>query len=578
MQMEKIKIAFVNPAHADWSLPSNLTYMLCQSHYNRVGKYPDRVEWLPGLYKWNKYKSYEEVYEDIKEADVIMFSSYIWSFKICDNVARIAKQHGKVTIVGGPHIGTQDEQFLNSRDCYDYFCQPTKPGETFMEDFLNGWFDHGGPPPRDQISWELASQKKSVYKLDQPYSVYEDHLDYLKEMVDYARETRIEPFIVIESTRGCPYQCVYCEWGGGTGTKIDKKSMPIVQRDILALREAGFRDAHLADANMGAFEERDRELFKFAWDHDFCLSDASSVKTKDLGRRKKLYDAWFDIIRPKWKDLPKTRDDIDDKDMWEKTRYISVIPAVSIQSISEEAMKVAKRVDLSIKDKIELSKYINDKCTKENYPVPALELILAMPGSTIEDFYAEMEILWNFKAWHSTRHDYMFLPDSVLSSDQYLKKYNIETVDVYLDTADEDAADFWNSLYMNQQTHFKTIRSCYSFTAQEMVEMWIMNHAGNYLLRNLYEEYESLVTPGEFTKICYKVMQTIEGFDIIHDAANDIYNPNTPPKSIKRIGQMNRRKYIEEFLENNLVELKNGVLINVLLPGRVDGEGVRKAQ
>ena len=51
--------------------------------------------------------------------------------------------------------------------------------------------------------------------------------------------------MIIETTRGCPYKCVYCEWGGGTGTKIIKKDMELVKRDIMALKRAGYRDAYL---------------------------------------------------------------------------------------------------------------------------------------------------------------------------------------------------------------------------------------------------------------------------------------------------------------------------------------------
>ena len=55
----------------------------------------------------------------------------------------------------------------------------------------------------------------------------------------------MEPFIVLETTRGCPYKCVFCEWGGGINTKIYKKDVSIVKRDVLALKKAGYRDAYL---------------------------------------------------------------------------------------------------------------------------------------------------------------------------------------------------------------------------------------------------------------------------------------------------------------------------------------------
>ena len=73
MQMQKqhnsLTLAFVNPPHADWSLANNVTYLLCQSHYQRNGKYADRVKWLPAPYKFDRYETYKEVYQEIAQAD-----------------------------------------------------------------------------------------------------------------------------------------------------------------------------------------------------------------------------------------------------------------------------------------------------------------------------------------------------------------------------------------------------------------------------------------------------------------------------------------------------------------------------
>ena len=87
--------------------------------------------------------------------------------------------------------------------------------------------------------------------------------------------------------------------------------------------------------------------------------------------------------------------------------FRSVTPTVSIQSVSDDAMKIAKRVDLNLDDKIALSEHIHQRCNVEGYPKPPVEMILGMPGSTIDDFYKEYEIYWNFKSFGSWRHDYM---------------------------------------------------------------------------------------------------------------------------------------------------------------------------
>lgn len=562
MLRKKIKFAFINPPHADWSLANNMTYLICQSYYNHFGKYKDKVEWFPAPYKFDLYKDVEEIVDLLTPADVIMFSSYAWNYTICDDVAKAIKEKypEKILLLGGPHIGTNEPDLLSKRTFYDYVCQPTKPGETFIQDVIDCIIEDR--LSSENISWELNSKRGISAVFDVDYSVYEEHLDYLMEMVSYAKRYKLEPFVVIETTRGCPYKCVYCEWGGGIGTKIIKKDIELVKRDILALKKAGFRDAYLTDANFGAFEERDVSIFKFAWDNKFNLTDISTMKSKDLNRRKRLIDSISNIVG---KGPEKHSVSEGGTDMWGNTEYISVIPAVSIQSVSEAAMKIADRVDLSLKDKLELSKYVNHMCSKEDYPIPAVELILGMPGSTLDDFYTEANILWDFKAWSSFRHDYMFLPDSRLNSKEYKEKYKIETVEVFSDIVDEDGTDNWHNLYKNKRTYFKTIRSCFSFTKEEMYEMWFMNNATNYLLRNIYPMLENYASPKEFAKEAYNVINTIEGFDDIYQEIVDILNPNTPPKSIRKLGDNFRAKTIEDFLVKNNIILKSEITKRLLI-------------
>jgi len=548
LTQKKIKIAFVNPPHADWSLANNMTYLMMQSHYNHVGKYSNNVDWLTPPYKFNQYKTINDIFNEIKNADIYLFSSYVWNYDICDELASLIKKTypNALCVVGGPHIGTNEQEFLQSRNMYDFVCAPTKPGEVFMEDLINEYIETDGDPKQENISWELRSQKRTSCGMP-TYSVYEEHFDYLKETCDYAKKYKLEPFILLETTRGCPYKCVFCEWGGGTDTKILKKELDIVKQDILAMKRAGYRDAYLTDANFGAFEDRDIEIFEFAWRNDFCLTDISTLKAQNLDRRKRLIDRWFSVVGATDK---KNNQDIAGKDMWEETRYMSIVPTVSIQSISEEAMRVAKRVDLSTEGKLELSRHIEKRCREEGFPVPALELILGMPGSTIDDFYNEMEVIWNFKAWGSTRHDYMFLPDSHLSDPEYIKQYKIKTVKVYTDLVDEDGVDNWQGLYKNKKNYFYTIQSCYSYTKEEMYEMWFMNHAGNKLLEEIYPNFQQNFSPAEFGKHCYSIMKQLPGFNNINKYIVDLLDPTTETKSIKRIHNQLRTQVMNDFVDH----------------------------
>lgn len=606
----------MNPPHADWSLANNMAYLMFQSHYKRHGNHNDKVVWVPAPYKFNKYSSVDEILDEVGECDLYLMSSYIWNYELCDDFAISVKKRypNAKTVLGGPQIGTHDSIFLLKRSRkYDFILKPTKPGEVFVQELIDSYIDNDGNANSSDISWELRSSKTCSQFMPE-YSVYEDHIDYLKEMRQYAADSGIEPFMIIETTRGCPYKCTYCEWGGGTGTKIYKKPLEIVEKDILALKKTGFRDAYLTDANFGAFKDRDVAIFRMGWENGINLTDISTMKSPDLKRRIDLIDAWFDVVGagPETHSEATTAKEVGhplqigtefveqedtswgptnaaghplkrdptvllekSESIWGRSSgnkpenldlkvYISVVPTVSIQSVSDEAMKVAKRIDLSLEDKIKLSEHIRKRCHEEGYPVPALELILGMPGSTLDDFYTEMELIWNFKAWTSYRHDYMFLPDTELTDPEYLEKYNIKLVEIYSDLIDEHGVDNQHSLYKSKKTYFKTISSCYSFTFEDMCQMHLMNLAGNTLLLEFYEAVSDAVTPPEFGKICWEILKLCPEFDEIYSAIRDLLNPDTPPRNIKRINGVLRNMVIEDMIQANKLIIMNELFVRTL--------------
>jgi len=565
MLKKKIKIIFFNPPHADWSLANNLSYLGFQSYYQSVGKYRDQIEWLEAPYEWDKLESIDHIVSYGLNADIALFSSYIWNYALVDEIAIELKKRAPkiVTVLGGPHIGLNDQDFFLKRTQYDFICRPTKPGEVFIEDLIDSYYLHEGSPKFEEISWEVRSQKTRSYDFDHTYSIYEDHFDYLSKISQYARENGMEPFIALETTRGCPYRCTFCEWGGGIGTKILKRDLELVKRDIMAIKRANYREVYLTDANFGAFPERDIEIFKFAWQSGLILTDISTVKTPRLEVREKLIDSWFDIVGSH---------QVDDKmseaqNKFIKSSSLSIVPTVSLQSISEKAMEIAQRIDLTAKDKLLLSHHIFKRCAQEGFPVPAIELILGMPGSTIDDFYEEMNILWNFKAWKSYRHDYMFLPDSELTHPDYLTKYNIQLVEVFTDIIDEDGDENKNSLYQGKKTFFKTISSCFSFTQDEMIEMWFMNHAGNFLLSKFFHLFEGNMLPSDFCRKSYSIMSSFLEFKTLLTEIKDLLDPQTPPKSIKRIQGIYRTEAIETLISQHRMSI-----LNELMKFKIDGE------
>ena len=69
---------------------------------------------------------------------------------------------------------------------------------------------------------------------------------------------------IIETNRGCPYACTFCNWGNATQEKINQFSLETVKEEVKYVCEnsrnlTGF--LYIADANFGILR-RDLEIAK----------------------------------------------------------------------------------------------------------------------------------------------------------------------------------------------------------------------------------------------------------------------------------------------------------------------------
>lgn len=62
---------------------------------------------------------------------------------------------------------------------------------------------------------------------------------------------------VLETNRGCPYKCTFCDWGGLTSSKIKKFELQKVFDEIRWMKDKNIKTIFLSDANFGVFKERD---------------------------------------------------------------------------------------------------------------------------------------------------------------------------------------------------------------------------------------------------------------------------------------------------------------------------------
>lgn len=526
-----LRIAFFNPSAERNYYAWNLTWMFCKTHYDLHGRHRDAVQWIEPIYDWYDIETIEQAIERYIDADVIMFSSYIWNYSVNDQAACWIKQHHPhiKTLLGGPQVDIHRRDFEHRYSMYDYICEATMPAELYMQDWIDSWFKNNHKPDPAEIAFDIKSRglKKSFYY---PYvSVYREHYDYIRRAKAYFESRGMPVSMIYESTRGCPFRCTFCEWGGGTGVKLEKKTIEQIREDLDCIEELGFKTIDLIDSNIGMLEKRDFEMLRIIEQKGMRVHVLSLLKTEKLERKKKIIDQLVDL---------------------------GLRANLSVQTFSQEALNNALRPDLTLEQQFELCYHIRDRL-KQRYgeeffrrpyaeikEIASVEFIMGMPGSTIDDFYSEFEMMEILHSWSDPRFEYSYLPATEASSAGDLEKHSVELTAIY------------STSMFGTKNYFHTIAGCYSFAREDLYEMFFMNLAAQSLRMNYYDQYRDFISISDFMRSMYPILQNCAGFEHIHQQIVDLYDPTTEARDLFYLidsqGQQRyKRDVIADFIASN---------------------------
>jgi len=203
----------------------------------------------------------------LQPPDVLGFSNYSWNERLNHHFCKIVKKknHQVVTIFGGPNIRLDNshiEKYLKNNEYIDYYI--VGEGEIPFVELIKKL-----QSKLDDIYLPLGCAKLHNNKLvytptntrKQPKE-YDYESPYLTGILDsFIKDKRCIP--LFESNRGCPFSCTYCAWGVSQLSRVRKKSLDIIfkEMDYVQKHSAGQQSWIFADANFGMFD-RDIDIAK----------------------------------------------------------------------------------------------------------------------------------------------------------------------------------------------------------------------------------------------------------------------------------------------------------------------------
>lgn len=419
-------IVVYNPQKKPGEVWLPVLWAQAKTYYEKHGS--QNWRWWP-CYADSQGDNIEAVKEILEEAqpDVFAVSLYVWNYDLVNKVCAWVKQRWPKCIVisGGPHqYFKYDTDWFKKHPYFD----ASLPGDCFGERCIQQLLDS------DLLDWDqisdvvyahgksrrIAHSKQITTVLqrqefDYNWSALSSQRKELQHLLDYHRQRhhRLFAFSILETTRGCPYGCTYCDWGGGINTKVIKKDLSMVQLDIDALCTFDLDFVYFADANFGIFGDRDVKIMQYLVDSRkqnlqfFNVGYGGFAKTENrLAHIQKILS-------------------LDVKNNLSAQGEIKL----SMQSLDPAVLKNIDRKNVSLEK--QLKTYEN--LTSSLY----VELIYGLPGMTLEKFYSELDTIGQYNLsiqWYP----WQLLPETPAYDRSYRARYQLLTVSKNVDWLNSD--------------------------------------------------------------------------------------------------------------------------------------------
>jgi radical SAM superfamily enzyme YgiQ (UPF0313 family) len=435
--------------------PLSTRSFYCDLSWINFSSLLDNHNWITPIINWDSYKEIEDIIHDIEKqhVDVLMISNYTWNHVLCGKVATIIKQKlPKIIIIsGGPN------QF-HVPDYVDYMCYAMAHGEVFLVELFKQLQKHGKVIAPDFIPYLITKTYKSpitTMRYEFPNkSIIKTKIDYVSEVVAYSKQNNKTCSVVYETSRGCPYSCTYCEWGaGGTAAKVSAKPLECIIEDIELLSILGVREIEIIDPNFGILK-RDVDIItkiaeckkKYGYPEKIVMYGLTKNSKQN---KEKILDVVFDAALVDF--------------------YF-----MAIQSTDKEVLHNVKRTDIALEDNIQLA----EKYKRLYNSSAKVELIMGMPGDTLENFYKELDLFQRIGNWECPRNLLTLLPNTEAYTQEYRDRFKIKTVLVgTMENEEQDMTYFSDSVISKYRSSFELVVETYSYTKEDYKQMFFINRA-----------------------------------------------------------------------------------------------------
>lgn len=198
----------------------------------------------------------------IKDPDVIFFSTYGWNVNYHLAVAHEIRQHwpDALLVFGGPSA-EQSVEWLQQNPQVDVSIWGA--GEQPVESILLARLDDGPMTDIPGVYQMIDGQVLGTPAAERERGEYENYPSpYLEGLFDHILRQHPYTFnVILETNRGCPYSCTFCDIGRPYFNQVKKFQDSKVFQELQWFSDNKIEYIDIADSNFGLYE-RDLDIVR----------------------------------------------------------------------------------------------------------------------------------------------------------------------------------------------------------------------------------------------------------------------------------------------------------------------------
>jgi radical SAM superfamily enzyme len=333
----------------------------------------------------------DRLIQRVGKIDLVFLSCYLWNWEYNKALAqeiKIEYPECKV-IMGGPQVTDKpDDSFFKTYNYVDAVSL-TEGEETFvkiLQTVIN-------KQPLERV---YQGARLMDLEIPSPYlsGVFDDIIAHNPGYVFNA---------TLETNRGCPFQCTFCDWGSLTYAKLRKFPIEKVMEELEWIAKNKIDFVNIADSNFGVFFDRDMQI-----------TDKLIQLQNEYGYPKVVDATWYKNATEKVLQIVKKF----------TTGGFNRGMTLSVQSMDDNVLSSIKRKNMEISN----LKDILSKCNEEGIQ-SYTEMIIGLPGETY-DTWADGLCKVIGAGQHGALESWLaqLLENAELNTDYQRKLHGIQTV------------------------------------------------------------------------------------------------------------------------------------------------------